>query len=77
MATSRPDQIRSGLRQRAVKDLRIELTPRARQYALDIRPRVREATGGRPRWMTAAPSASVTDSAALLGEPMTASCQVP
>lgn len=36
MATSRPDQIRSGLRQRldiAAKDLRIELTPRARQYA--------------------------------------------
>lgn len=66
----------TGLRNMRDRLQRVESVSSALQAA-DIRPRVRGATGGRPRWMTAALSIPVIDSAALLGEPMTASCQAP
>lgn len=45
--------------------------------AADIRLRVGGSTAGLPRWMTAALLIPFIDAAVLLGELMTASCQVP
>lgn len=64
----------TGLGDGAYRRLRVEGVSLVLQ-AVDIWPRVGEATGDLSRWTTAAASMPVIDAASLPGVPVTASCQ--